>query len=149
MFAFCTPDQSEDIHLELLRIEEQIFQSLGLPYQVIDTCTGDLGGPAYRKYDLEAWMPSRGEGGEYGEVTSTSNCTDYQARRLEVRYKTPGQKPRFVHTLNGTAVAVTRAHPGHPRKRTAGRRIGDRAGSAAALARQGPHRPAPARKSPR
>ena len=110
MFAFCTPDQSEDIHLELLRIEESIFQGLGLPHHVIDTCTGDLGGPAYRKYDLEAWMPGRGQGGEYGEVTSTSNCTDYQARRLGVRYKIAGQKgTHFVHTLNGTAVAVTRA----------------------------------------
>jgi seryl-tRNA synthetase len=110
MFVFCTPDQSEDVHLELLRIEESIFQGLGLPYHVIDTCTGDLGGPAYRKYDLEAWMPGRGEHGDYGEVTSTSNCTDYQARRLGVRYRTPGQKgTRFVHTLNGTAVAVTRA----------------------------------------
>ncbi len=110
MFAFCTPDQSEDIHLELLRIEEKIFQGLGLAYQVIDTCTGDLGGPAYRKYDLEAWMPGRGEHGEFGEVTSTSNCTDYQARRLGVRFKTPGQKgTRFVHTINGTAVAVARA----------------------------------------
>ena len=110
MFAFTTPDQSEDTHRELLAIEEKIFQGLGLPYQVIDTCTGDLGGPAYRKYDLEAWMPGRGEKGEYGEVTSTSNCTDYQARRLNIRYKTPGQKgTRFVHTLNGTAVACTRA----------------------------------------
>jgi seryl-tRNA synthetase len=110
MFAFCTPDQSEALHLELLRIEESIFQGLGIPYQVIDTCTGDLGGPAYRKYDLEAWMPGRGEGGEYGEVTSTSNCTDFQARRLNIRYKTPGQKgTKFAHTLNGTAVAVTRA----------------------------------------
>jgi seryl-tRNA synthetase len=110
MFAFCTPDQSEDLHKELLRIEEDVFQGLGLPYQVIDTCTGDLGGPAYRKYDLEAWMPGRGEGGEYGEVTSTSNCTDYQARRLAIRYRTPKQKgTRFVHTLNGTAVACTRA----------------------------------------
>jgi seryl-tRNA synthetase len=110
MFAFCTPDQSETIHLELLRIEEETFRGLGLPYRVIDTCTGDLGGPAYRKYDLEAWMPGRGEKGEYGEVTSTSNCTDFQARRLNVRYKTPGQKgTRFVHTLNGTAVAATRA----------------------------------------
>ncbi|HVS36654.1 MAG TPA: serine--tRNA ligase [Gemmataceae bacterium] len=110
MFAFCAPDQSESIHLELLAIEEKIFQGLGLAYQVIDTCTGDLGGPAYRKYDLEAWMPGRGEHGEYGEVTSTSNCTDYQARRLGVRFKTPGQKgTRFVHTLNGTAVACTRA----------------------------------------
>lgn len=110
MFAFCTPDQSEALHQELLRIEESIFQGLGIPYQVIDTCTGDLGGPAYRKYDLEAWMPGRGEGGEYGEVTSTSNCTDFQARRLNIRYKTPGQKgTKFAHTLNGTAVAVTRA----------------------------------------
>ncbi len=110
MFAFCTPEQSEDIHRELLGIEEEIFKGLGLPYHVIDTCTGDLGGPAYRKYDLEAWMPGRGQGGEYGEVTSTSNCTDYQARRLNIRYKAAGQKgTRFVHTLNGTAVAVTRA----------------------------------------
>ena len=110
MFAFCVPEQSEAIHQELLRIEESIFQGLGLPYQVIDTCTGDLGGPAYRKYDLEAWMPGRGQGGEYGEVTSTSNCTDYQARRLNIRFKGTGQKrTRFVHTLNGTAVAVSRA----------------------------------------
>jgi seryl-tRNA synthetase len=110
MFIFCTPEQSEALHLELLGIEEKIFQSLGLPYHVIDTCTGDLGGPAYRKYDLEAWMPGRGKGGEYGEVTSTSNCTDYQARRLDIRYKPAGQKKnRFVHTLNGTAVAVSRA----------------------------------------
>jgi seryl-tRNA synthetase len=110
MFAFSTPDQSEAIHQELRRIEEQIFSGLGLPFHVIDTCTGDLGGPAYRKYDLEAWMPGRGDGGAYGEVTSTSNCTDFQARRLNVRYRVPNQKGlRFVHTLNGTAVAVTRA----------------------------------------
>ncbi len=110
MFVFCTPEQSEQIHQELLAIEEKIFQGLGLPYHVIDTCTGDLGGPAYRKYDLEAWMPGRGNGGDYGEVTSTSNCTDYQARRLKIRYKGPGFKnTRFVHTLNGTAVAVSRA----------------------------------------
>jgi len=110
MFAFTTPEQSEATHTELLRIEEDIFQGLGLPYQVIDTCTGDLGGPAYRKFDIEAWMPGRGEKGEYGEVTSTSNCTDYQARRLGIRYKSAGQKgTRFVHTLNGTAVACTRA----------------------------------------
>lgn len=110
MFAFCTPEQSEALHLELLRIEEAIFAGLGLPYHVLDTCSGDLGGPAYRKYDLEAWMPGRGDGGAYGEVTSTSNCTDFQARRLNVRYRVPGQKGlRFVHTLNGTAVAVTRA----------------------------------------
>src|SRR5262249_975645 len=108
--ASTTREQSEAIYLELLGIEEKIFQGLGLPYQVIDTCTGDLGGPAYRKYDLEAWMPGRGEGGEYGEVTSTSDCTDYQARRLNIRYRPTTQKgTRFVHTLNGTAVAVSRA----------------------------------------
>jgi seryl-tRNA synthetase len=110
MFVFCLPEQSEQAHLELLAIEEEIFQGLGLAYQVIDTGTGDLGGPAYRKYDLEAWMPCRGDAGEYGEVTSTSNCTDFQARRLNIRYKTPGQKgTHFAHTLNGTAVACTRA----------------------------------------
>jgi len=110
MFAYCVPEQSDALHLDLLRIEESIFQGLNLPYQVIDTCTGDLGGPAYRKFDLEAWMPGRGEQGEYGEVTSTSNCTDYQARRLNIRSKGGQQKgTRFVHTLNGTAVASTRA----------------------------------------
>jgi seryl-tRNA synthetase len=110
MFAFCTPEQSEAIHREIKQIEEDIFKGLGLAFQVIDTATGDLGGPAYRKYDLEAWMPGRGEKGEYGEVTSTSNCTDYQARRLGVRYKGKNFKgTRFVHTLNGTAIACTRA----------------------------------------
>lgn len=110
MFVFCTPEQSEHWHQELLRIEEKLFQGLGIPYRVIDTCAGELGGPAYRKFDLEAWMPGRGEHGEYAEVTSTSNCTDYQARRLNIRYRPTGQKgTRFVHTLNGTAIAVSRA----------------------------------------
>ena len=110
MFAFCTPETSDAIHTEILAIEEEIFKGLGLTYHVIDTCTGDLGGPAYRKFDLEAWMPGRGEAGEFGEVTSTSNCTDFQARRLNIRYKSAKQKgTRFVHTLNGTAVACTRA----------------------------------------
>jgi seryl-tRNA synthetase len=110
MFAFCTPEQSEALHQEIREIEEEIFKGLGLCFHVIDTATGDLGGPAYRKYDLEAWMPGRGTGGDYGEVTSTSNCTDYQARRLAVRYKGKGFKgTKFVHTLNGTAVACTRA----------------------------------------
>jgi seryl-tRNA synthetase len=110
MFAFCTPETSDAIHEEIRTLEEQIFQGLGLCYRVIDTATGDLGGPAYRKYDLEAWMPGRGHGGAYGEITSTSNCTDFQARRLGIRYKGKGFKgTRFVHTLNGTAVACTRA----------------------------------------
>lgn len=109
MFGFTGPDVelSDKLHLEILRIEESIFQGLGVPYRVIDTPSGDLGGPAYRKYDLEAWMPGRGE---YGEVTSCSNCTDFQSRRLGIRCKSPDWKgTRYVHTLNGTAVAVTRA----------------------------------------
>jgi len=110
MFAFTLPDASEAMHDELCALECRIFDGLGIPYRVVDTATGDLGGPAYRKFDLEAWMPGRGEAGEYGEVTSTSNCTDYQARRLGIRYRTKGQKgTNFVHTLNGTAVAISRA----------------------------------------
>ncbi len=106
MFAFTTPDQSEDVHEEMVGIEEDIFRGLGLPYRVVDICTGDLGGAAYRKYDLEAWMPGRDA---YGEVTSTSNCTDYQARRLAIRYRKDGGRPQLLHTLNGTAIAVSRA----------------------------------------
>jgi seryl-tRNA synthetase len=110
MFAFTRPEESDAMHLEILRIEEEIFQALGIPYRVVDICTGDLGGPAYRKFDLEAWMPGRGEGGQWGEVTSTSNCTDYQARRLGIRFRrAAGQKPELVHTLNGTAIAMPRA----------------------------------------
>ena len=107
MFAFTAPTES-DAMLEYLRdIECRIFDGLGIPFRVVDTATGDLGGPAYRKYDLEAWMPGRGE---WGEVTSTSNCTDYQARRLGIRSRAKGEKgTTFVHTLNGTAVAITRA----------------------------------------
>ncbi len=112
MFAFTegTLEASGAMHQDLLRVEEEIFAALGVPYRVLDICSGDLGGPAYRKFDLEAWMPGRGESGEYGEVTSTSDCTDYQARRLDIRYRPAGQKgTRFVHTLNGTAVALSRA----------------------------------------
>ncbi len=110
MFAFTRPDQSNAM-LEYFRdLECRIFDGLGLAYRVIDTATGDLGGPAYRKYDLEAWMPGRGEQGEYGEVTSTSNCTDYQARRLGIRFRNKGEKgTALVHTLNGTAIAISRA----------------------------------------
>lgn len=108
MFAFCMPDQSEELHNELLHIEEEIFQGLEIPYRVVDTCTGDLGAPAYRKYDIEAWMPGRGKDGEWGEVTSTSNCTDYQSRRLGIRVK-DGGKTTYLHMVNGTAVAVSRA----------------------------------------
>ena len=110
MFAFTTPDQSEAIHERMCQLECELFDGLGIPYRVIDTATGDLGGPAYRKFDLEAWMPGRGSSGEFGEVTSTSNCTDYQARRLNIRYKKRGEKgTHFAHTLNGTAIACSRA----------------------------------------
>jgi len=107
MFAFTLPERSDQMLDHLRQIECRLFDGLGIPYRVVDTATGDLGGPAYRKFDLEAWMPGRGQ---YGEVTSTSNCTDYQARRLGIRYRVKGQKgTRFLHTLNGTAIAVSRA----------------------------------------
>jgi seryl-tRNA synthetase len=110
MFAFTLPEQSDAMLEYFCELECRIFDGLGIAYRVIDTATGDLGGPAYRKFDLEAWMPGRGNGGEYGEVTSTSNCTDYQARRLGIRYRKKGEKgTHFAHTLNGTAVAISRA----------------------------------------
>jgi seryl-tRNA synthetase len=110
MFAFTLPEQSEEMLDYFCDLECKLFDDLGIPYRVVDTATGDLGGPAYRKFDLEAWMPGRGEAGEYGEVTSTSNCTDYQARRLNIRFKKKGEKgTQFVHTLNGTAIAISRA----------------------------------------
>ena len=107
MFAFTMPDQSEAMLGHLRDLECKLFDGLGIPYRVVDTATGDLGGPAYRKFDLEAWMPGRDE---FGEVTSTSNCTDFQARRLNIRYKIKGEKgTHFLHTLNGTAIAISRA----------------------------------------
>lgn len=108
MFVYCLPEDSGRWHEELRGIEEDIFASLGIPFRVVDTCTGDLGAPAYRKWDLEAWMPGR-NGGEWGEVTSTSNCTDYQARRLNVKYKDDEGRNQYLHMLNGTAIACSRA----------------------------------------
>lgn len=109
MFVFCKPEQSDALLEALRRIEQMLFGELGLAYRVVDICGGDLGGPAYRKYDLEAWMWGRGEGaGGWGEVTSASNCTDYQARRLNVRYRKDDGKTTFVHTLNGTGMVMTR-----------------------------------------
>ena len=105
MFAFTTPEQSEAMHERILGIEEAIYQELNLPYRVMDICSGDLGAPAYRKYDIEAWMPGRNA---WGEVTSASNCTDYQARRLNIRYRR-AKGVDWVHMLNGTAIAASRA----------------------------------------
>lgn len=106
MFAYTLPEDSEQMLFKLRGIEERIFNELKIPFRIVDTSTGDLGGPAYRKFDLEAWMPGRND---WGEVTSTSNCTDYQARRLNARYKVKGEKgSRLLHTLNGTAIALSR-----------------------------------------
>ncbi len=112
MFVFCHPDKSETMHEELLTIEEQLYQKLEIPYRIVDTCTGDLGASAYRKFDIEAWMPGRGKTGEYGEITSVSNCTDYQSHRLSIRTQDEDSSHNkiriFPHTLNGTALAIPR-----------------------------------------
>lgn len=111
MFVFCRPQDSEGHHAELLNIEKEIADGFGLSYRVIDIPTGDLGGPAYRKYDIEGWMTMKGGGqskGGYGEITSTSNCTDYQARRLNIRYRKEDGSTEYVHMLNGTAVNNSR-----------------------------------------
>ena len=109
LYQLVHPETSNGAHELMLAVEEEFFQGLGLPYQVMLMCMGDLGAPVYKKYDIEAWMPFFGKDGGYGEVTSTSNCTDFQARRLKTRFKPKdGGKPEFVHTLNGTAVAITR-----------------------------------------
>jgi len=104
MFSFCLPEQSAFEHELILSAEEEILQGLGIPYRVVNIAAGDLGAPAAQKFDCEAWMPGQAQ---YREVTSCSNCTDYQARRLDCRYRTE-KGPRFVHTLNGTAIAVGR-----------------------------------------
>ncbi|XP_050376528.1 serine--tRNA ligase, chloroplastic/mitochondrial isoform X1 [Argentina anserina] len=118
MFILCQPDESDFYHEELIKIEEDLFSSLGLHYKTLDMASGDLGAPAYRKFDIEAWMPGLGR---FGEISSASNCTDYQSRRLGIRYRfaepasTNPKKgkgnlspPQFVHTLNATACAVPR-----------------------------------------
>jgi len=99
MFVYTFPGESWDEHERLLAIEEELVQTVGLPYRVVDVAAGDLGAPAARKYDLEAWFPSQGR---YREITSCSNTTDFQARRLQIRFRANGG-PQPVHTLNGTA----------------------------------------------
>lgn len=105
MFSFTTPEKSKEEHDMLLSIEEELMNTLEIPYRVIDICSGDLGDPAAKKYDIEAWMPGQGE---YRETHSTSNCTDFQARRLNVRYRKNNGEMEFVHMLNGTALAIGR-----------------------------------------
>jgi len=109
MFTICAPENSGEEHKLLLAIEEALMQELEIPYHVLNICTADLGDPAAAKYDLEAWLPGQNEkNGEYRETHSTSNTTDYQARRLNIKYKTADGKKEFVHTLNGTAFAIGR-----------------------------------------
>jgi len=105
MFSFCQPNQSEKELLFLLSLQEQLMKLLKLPYQVVYICAGDLGNPAFSKYDIETWIPSQKR---YRETHSVSNCTDFQARRLNIKFRDKDNKLRFVHTLNGTAFAIGR-----------------------------------------
>lgn len=105
MFIYCKPEDSERLHEYLLQMEEEIYQELELPYRVLEMCTGDLGAMAARKFDVEVWMPGRND---YGEVTSTSNCTDYQARNLNIKYKKKNGDTEYLHMLNGTAIVMSR-----------------------------------------
>ncbi|HEV2776879.1 MAG TPA: serine--tRNA ligase, partial [Solirubrobacteraceae bacterium] len=105
MFSFVEPSASAAEHERLLAIEEEIFAALEVPYRVVNIAVNDLGASAAKKYDIEAWLPGQGR---YREVTSTSNTTDFQARRLEIRLRRENGKPEILHTLNGTAVAVSR-----------------------------------------
>lgn len=105
MFSFTTPETSWDEHEAMVEIEEHILGNLGVPYRVVNVAAGDLGGSAAKKYDIEAWLPGQGR---YREVTSCSNCTDYQARRLQTRLRRGGGGIEALHTLNGTATAISR-----------------------------------------
>jgi seryl-tRNA synthetase len=105
MFVICKPEDSESQHKQLVDIQEEIFRAFQIPYQVVDIPIDDLGAPAARKYDIEAWMPGRKD---YCEVTSASNCTDFQSRRLNIKYRMGREKAKYVHTLNATAVAIPR-----------------------------------------
>jgi len=106
MFSFTHPDKSEEEHELLVSIEEEIFNDLGLHFQKILMCTGDIGVPAAKKYDLEAWIPSQEK---FREITSCSNCTDFQARRGKSKFKDENGNKAYVHTLNGTGIALPRA----------------------------------------
>ena len=105
MYAYTLPEQSVDVHEKILAVEEEIYQELGIPYRVINIASGDLGAPASKKYDIEYWSPVDGN---YREITSCSNCTDYQARNLNIRVRRENGELQVVHTLNGTAVSLAR-----------------------------------------
>lgn len=105
MYAFCLPEQSQELHEKILSVEEEIWQELGIPYHVINIAAGDLGAPAAKKYDLEYWSPVNQK---YQELTSCSNCTDFQARAVNCRVRRKDGRVEFVHTLNGTAISLAR-----------------------------------------
>ena len=106
MYILCLPEQSQEMHEKILAIEEEIYQELGIPYHIINTAAGDLGAPAAKKYDLEYWSPIDQK---YRELTSCSNCLDFQARNLNIRVRRADGKLEIVHTLNGTAISLARA----------------------------------------
>jgi seryl-tRNA synthetase len=108
LFQITTPESGEAALEEILKIEETIYQQLKLPYRVVRICGGDLGAAAFKKYDIEVWMPGRDSDEKYGEVTSASNCTDFQSRRLNIRYRDKENKKIHPYTLNGTAIALSR-----------------------------------------
>ena len=106
MFIYSKPEESDQMHQLVLELEKKIFTGLKIPFRVLDCCTVELALPAYRKYDLEAWLPAQNK---WGEITSTTNATDFQARRVSTKYKKADGKTEFVHMVNGTAIAVSRA----------------------------------------
>lgn len=106
MYIFCTPEQSHEMHEKILALEEELWQAIGIPYHVVNIAAGDLGAPAAKKYDIEYWSPVDEK---YRELTSCSNCTDYQARSLNIRVRRANGKVEVVHTLNGTAVSLARS----------------------------------------
>lgn len=106
MYVFCTPEQSREMHEFILQTEEELWQELGIPYHVVNIAAGDLGAPAAKKYDVEYWSPVDEK---YRELTSCSNCTDFQARNLNIRVRRPDGRVEVLHTLNGTAVSLARS----------------------------------------
>jgi len=113
MFIYCQPEKAESMHQEILDIEKEIFSGLGIPFRVIDHCTADLGAPSFRTFDLEAWLPGKlnaqDKKGDWAEITSTSNCTDYQSRSLNIKFTDQEGKKQLAYTLNGTANPGARA----------------------------------------
>src|SRR4029077_1261935 len=109
LLSITTPETSRDEHQRMLSCAEEILRRLDLHYRVVTLCAGDMGFASQKTYDIEVWMPGQGEGGMFREISSCSGCGDFQARRMNARYRGADNKPRFVHTLNGSGTAVGRA----------------------------------------